>query len=448
MYVNTWRSSDLPRSSAWQPYAAKSFQRTNSWRTGRRLDGETKSRDFVPNPPIREKGESLGRFIGRRNQYYATIAENLRSQPRYTGHAFTADGGHSFRTAKAVFDYGVYTRIDKSNGSITKGRVIPYLYMMESDFQFVRNGGVDNPLTLGLAEITQADTAIRADFSARTNQDIVGAYTSSIPDAAQYGWGETIVELLRGNFPRAIPDLWKRIQEGRKLDPRATGRSLGSDYLNARFGIEPIIKDVIKLVENLSAVHDNLYDNYKRSRMTEQRSWVQPARYSSVWYPNGSRASLNQAHSGLFVSDLSLKAKFTKAVPSSRAQSFYDQAAGFLYQMGFNEKLSWDLIPWSWLIDWSGNIGACIENAAAFNQMNGRFSMQYAWVTRRTTYSAVSPTYVTEDRYFKTRVTGGRIDAVFQERTHMSPFGPSFVMPTLSSYQWSILVALGLARRA
>lgn len=433
-----------------QRFTDSSYQRTFSWRTGRLTSGES-PRVAVPNSPTRQPGENLGTFLGRRNKYYSTMASNLQQQASYQGHVLVTDGGHSFHTAKIDLRPGRYFHT-KGSIVVREGTCTPYLRLLERDRLFLNQELEGKP---SFATATGRRPVLTHPDQSRHQSTldllVKESINNTVPDAGQFGWGETIVELLRGNYPKLLPDFVKRITRGRKLDPKATARSLGSDYLNARFGIEPIMRDILGTVSHLMNVHENLYDNYKRSRMTRQVSSFYTENNASVMFQKGSTADVRNmpTYTSTLVSDSSLRCKYTKVRPSSRAQAFYDEAYEILNRYGVNQKLTWDLIPYSWLVDWYGNIGSSIETAAAFNPTNGRFLTTYSWSTRQTTFLSIGTSV---SRKFWSgypdveRADAGWCNVVVKERSSIPPFGPNFALPSLSPYQWSILVSLGLAK--
>lgn len=435
MYVSTCRELD------------NSFQFTRSWRTGGRFRNHLRH-ETAANPPIRGKGESLGSYLKRRNLFYKTISDNVQTAPRYGNKVLTSDNGHSFHTVTLTHGSGlrVYDRTG-SKPSHREDIVVPELLLLNADYQLIRS--MTEPS--GFFSV-HTDSSVTLSHGNQLNKAVLGSYNNMIPDASEYGWGETVVELLMGNFPKAIPDIIKRAKRGRDLSLKGTKdgiKDAAGDYLNARFGIEPIVKDVIKVIENLSSVHENLYDNYKRERhsmapisvVTPVRRLVSNTGDNTAFSVPTSRWTETQIST-----DYRHVAKFTKARPSAQAQSFYDEAQAVLRRLGYSERLTWDLIPWSWLVDWSGNIGNSIENAAAYNAYSGRFATVYSWVTRYTSYYAQVEAYTSKNSYSTETVPRTFRSALAKERYQVSPFGPSFTMPSLSAYQWSILTSLGLAK--
>lgn len=126
--------------------------------------------------------------------------------------------------------------------------------------------------------------------------------------------------------------------------------------------------------------------------------------------------------------------RITGSIVSVWQQTFEHGAAEPLYEL--NKKLGivypsliWDLIPWTWLIDWFVKIGDFIDRA----WMNGygEWNCSYAYVT--TKYSLTFRGMA----YFQTC------------RWHISPRSGLKVETSseLDSSQWDILAALGLSHR-
>lgn len=432
------------------------YQVTRSWRTGRRFPGES-PREVVSNPPI--PTGNLGMDIANRNRYYKTLAANMQSSPGYgsDGHTLTRDGGHEFYTLRLIPSYGTCTTWDRYGNVTMRGPASPFIGV---DWSLHPSRHYNPPklpvMPLGIHPTLGRTNSMGPVF----DQQISSSITNMLPDHGEMGWFETLVELARGNLPKAIPDLMHRAAVGLRLDPKGTKRDLGSDYLNARFGIEPIFSDMRKLIEGLQEASGLLYDSFKRQRMTsgvslpyESRTIYGP-RDGGIGYGGNDYISnivpLNRRFTVHYYTDHSIKAKFSKAQPGVAGERFADQAIIQLRRLGLNEKLAWDLLPFSWLVDWAGNIGSSIENAAAFAPNVGRYLSQYMWVTRKVTVHADCEPFVDyrshNGRLYKAaEYSGGSTSLVVLDRTPVSPFGVSFKLPSMDAYKWSILVALGLA---
>lgn len=444
MYINTSRRN------------GNIVETTRSWRTGILADNHKGPGNLTQaETPIRRKGESAFAFQKRKNSYYAQIAQNVRESKRYFslegGVGLATDSGHSFHTVKyhqnSVMGLWWSDREEKNPGRAYLP--VPVLDMDSQSGNGRSDLGPTTPTYKGISEFGIVGTrrlSYEANHLAKINQARDNLLYSSLPMPPVYGFGETIVELASGNYPKLLADLRKRIKEGRARDPKGYGRDLGSEYLNARFGIEPIVKDVIALIQDLKSTHSLLYDTVKRNRT------------SALIYDGGTgrsplTGSLRNAGfctpKETITTDIRLRAKFSKIRPSRGADDFFSQAEDFLFRMGVNPKLTWDLIPYSWLVDWAGNIGKSIMSASILNPGTGEYKIMYAWATRKTSILTYYGPHFNEyskghgASFSGTLVSGSEA----LHRTAVSPFGPSFAFDKLTAYQWSILVSLGFAAR-
>lgn len=135
-----------------------------------------------------------------------------------------------------------------------------------------------------------------------------------------------------------------------------------------------------------------------------------------------------------FIPTQSVNYKLTASVVSVWTQNFEHGALEPLYEL--NKKLGlvypsliWDLIPWSWLVDWFTNVGKFIDRA--WMRTYGEWNCSYAYVTTKIVATYANMTYIQTCR------------------THASPQLGIGAMSAnqLSSSQWSILTALGLSHR-
>ena len=113
-----------------------------------------------------------------------------------------------------------------------------------------------------------------------------------------------------------------------------------------------------------------------------------------------------------------------------------------LYGARVSPLLVWNLTPWSWLIDWYTNVGDNISNFQSISQDNMAAAYAYVmqeklceYLNRTTLHLKVGP--VSPE---------WRRGAITKTRRHASPYGFTTDFSNFSSYQWSILTALGFSR--
>ena len=136
--------------------------------------------------------------------------------------------------------------------------------------------------------------------------------------------------------------------------------------------------------------------------------------------------------------------------------------------MSFPRKLSLQLLgldldpttlykayPWTWLLDWFSSAGSVVQNV--FAQAKYSVLAEYAYVMCSEKFTYTAPAQVTvntgEAVYplyeFPSSMSfsgASRTYYEFKQRQAANPFGFGITFASLSAFQWSILVALGLSR--
>jgi len=132
--------------------------------------------------------------------------------------------------------------------------------------------------------------------------------------------------------------------------------------------------------------------------------------------------------------------------------------AANLYGIAFDPSIIYKVIPWTWLLDWFGNIGTVLQNI--YFRARYHVVAEYAYVMSSEKYIYEAPGYIRvhsgtrtgtspavwsgPDMSLSCLTTTGYI---FKAREVANPYGFGITYKSLSAYQWSILAALGLSRR-
>jgi len=115
--------------------------------------------------------------------------------------------------------------------------------------------------------------------------------------------------------------------------------------------------------------------------------------------------------------------------------------------LGFDitPEVLWELVPWSWAVDWFTNVGDLIKNVSAFS--TDGLVMRYGYIMEHS---------IARDTYIHIGPTGFRSQSVFCEpytfvcetklRRRATPFGFGLNLEALTGRQKSIIAALGLTR--
>lgn len=437
-------------------YGRYSAEFVRSWRTG--SHGYTDSHntgEVVSDPPRRRPGESLGKYVARRNDYLAQTVDNVVNQTRFNGVSLYSDAGHRFISTKLWCNPGSAQYWHTRGGPRTNAEAVPPVPYFKTQIPHTESflGAPRDGFRLGDSLPFAREPSYSANHRAKVAASVQGKFSSLVPGAQSMGWGETVVELAQGNFPGAFTSLMRRVQRkrlydtkshGGKTGPLGVGRDLGDTYLQYQFGIAPIIADFKALLEHLITLHELLYDTVKRERETPllRSSSLESAPLSGVLNSGPIKGEYDS------YSDTRLVAKFAKLRSHGRGDDFYAQAQDILFNLGVNRRLAWDLLPFSFLVDWYGHLGQSINAATKLDPLTGDFKVVYAYATTKTNHIVeVQPGSYTYRAGHGAAWSYASAGSTCLEREPISPFGPKFAFSALTSYQWSILVALGFAVR-
>jgi hypothetical protein len=243
-------------------------------------------------------------------------------------------------------------------------------------------------------------------------------------------------------------------------------RKVGSEYLNVEFGWKPIISDIQKFgkaaIESdkiLEQLHRDSGKNVRRkyafpteistgnNRVTGRVSdccgfSLYPYLYRSVG--GGSldvtwTVTTDTWFSGCYTYHLNLGNTLRDKMDMHAAE------ARKLMGAELTPATLWNLAPWSWAVDWQGNIGDVLHNVSRFSQDG--LVMRYGYIMQKKTATvtyALSPQgRLSGSPYSDLRLT---VTASSKVRRRATPFGFGFDMTALTGRQSAILGALGISR--
>jgi len=275
--------------------------------------------------------------------------------------------------------------------------------------------------------------------------------TNSVADVSTF-LGET----LKDGIPSIMgSQLWK--------DRTDLARKAGSEYLNYQFGWRPLVNDVTKFangVKNASAV---LAQYERDAGKVVRRRYNFPLSITTEEIDFG--ADFQHQLMFPFNTDFSLgngrKAKRTREIVHSRwfsgAFTYYlpsgydsrnamDRYALLADRLGVSltPQTLWNLAPWSWAIDWFSNTGDVLSNVSDF--ITGGLIMRYGYMMDHT---IVKDTYTQGVSGLHPSVPLAKPLVIVTEtkiRRQANPFGFGVQWNALSTFQTSILAALGLTK--
>lgn len=306
------------------------------------------------------------------------------------------------------------------------------------------------------------------------------------PLASQANLAQTLAELKREGLPkvpgigdiRALADSLRRTNQGGvKFRPskaaKRRGRDLsrlGGEYLNVVFGWRPLVSDLRALYDAWKNLDTSLAqiekDNNKgiRRRGVVSKTTTVVNRESQAWYGNLSPPFRHSVDSGSPVGSTELtvietqkvwfSARFRYNIPMADIASgeWKREATRNLFGLKVTPSVLWELMPWSWLIDWFFNVGNVLEN---LDPKTGDLYADYAYIMRHTERTKTVTTRSCSQVVEFPNVVARKKSYLFtevetfetKERIAATPLGFGYTKTSpLTGKQWAILAALGLSR--
>jgi hypothetical protein len=292
------------------------------------------------------------------------------------------------------------------------------------------------------------------------------------PGKPQVDLSVALGELRFGGLPTLIGSTLKRSETLRQVM-----RDSGSEYLNIQFGWAPLVRDLQNVALAVLSTRTLLQEHEKQLNKLLRRSYrfdtqrktvegLSKANSNYELYPTrsmtycGTRVQLG----------LQAPSEITRTVTNSHFAGgfrFYypdlsnaldaltkiEDEANTLLGTRLDPEVLWNLMPWSWMIDWFITFGDVIGNISAIAA--DHLVMQYGYIMHEVS--------VEKEIYFPlglySRNSGGGMTSSFdykpwsvtlayhsKTRVGASPFGFGLSPEQFSADQWAILGALGISR--
>lgn len=269
------------------------------------------------------------------------------------------------------------------------------------------------------------------------------------PGQSVAGFGQAIAEARQ--IP-TIPSLRRAV---------GNAKGLGGEYLNVQFGWLPLVRDLLDLINYAEKLDKALKQLRRDSGKVVRRGGVVDKTDSSTMSSNSGicgvypilqtahwanipdaerfkRITVNKSWSRYW-----FEGAFRYWIPAAPSAPDFTALKHQLLGLTLTPKLVWDLLPWTWLIDWFGNIGDIIDNMTSNAAENLVLLYGYAMGTKGTieSYHASAVTKAAGTVY-----TSVHREKVIKRRAKATPFGFDVDWPDFTSRQLAILAALGLSR--
>lgn len=241
----------------------------------------------------------------------------------------------------------------------------------------------------------------------------------------------------------------------------------GSGYLGYQFGIKPYVSDIMDLVKSITNFDKNLRqlvrDNGKAVRRKGRVSFDEAATVASTSSTNQGGMVLpsqlaGQLSTGIYNQDKTISNSLEFWF-SGRFRYHLDplrhgvgpipdrerfQLQRILYGLDPTDvSLIWELMPWSWLIDWIVPIGPMIDNLV--NDQADHLVADYAYIMGRSvtkTHTVVRGRLANSPPF----ITSLQIIDTTKQRAVASPYGFGYSFSGFNPKQLAILAALGVSR--
>lgn len=276
------------------------------------------------------------------------------------------------------------------------------------------------------------------------------------------------------------PEAWRKFKPGRPKANLATFigeardlprllqfrarqfKDVGGNYLNVQFGWIPFLSDILEMIK----LSKNIERELAKIRASNGKwllrhgSVAEDRNVSAVWSGSGSSSwyGFTPAIDSSYVRFSSIAAsgqasyhrkvwfsgRFRYYIPEKELNSvrWRRDTIRKLYGASITPDVLWELMPWSWLIDYFSNAGDVFAN----------LSQGYVDAVAKYAYVMGTTTYAQEQRSSFTAVDGQQVaglirrERIYKHRCTASPFGFGLEESDLSDKQKMILIALGLAR--
>lgn len=282
------------------------------------------------------------------------------------------------------------------------------------------------------------------------------------PTRPSAGLGQFLGEFR--DVPRTLKGTAKSFYEkyksfmGSRRGGGFSASSASRDWLNANFGWAPFIRDIqdfYKTTKNLEAKIAQLKrDN---GQWVKRGSTIDSGSEATEWLNQDTPGHTPTLDPSLYESGPPyghmqgtrtisyrtwFEARFKYWIPTLESSPWDLRSKALIYGVLPTPDLVWELLPWSWLVDWVANVGDVLSNVTdmALNNLVAK----YAYVMHSTSEEM--------ELTMQTFLKGGpvtsvaRASVVTKQRLSASPFGFGLSSPDFSAWQWSILGALGLSR--
>jgi len=290
------------------------------------------------------------------------------------------------------------------------------------------------------------------------------------PTRSKADVGNAIAELVREGIPKLAVSGWHtRARNIRTGKGTSVEGAVADNYLSYQFGLAPLAREIGQFAEQVTRA-DQLLAQYERDAgKVVRRRFVFPTKTETTYSVVGATdspfigspqaGSLNPALTPSERGEVSVVREFTQKRWFSGAftyylPSWYDARSEMsrkallakeVLGVDLDIESIWNLTPWSWAVDWFSNAGDIVSNINSM--LEDGLIMRYGYMMEHSivkdTYTRMHPNVFIGSGGFDSSIT---LVTETKIRRRANPFGFGLTWDGLSSFQKSILAALGISR--
>jgi hypothetical protein len=223
---------------------------------------------------------------------------------------------------------------------------------------------------------------------------------------------ETLAEMdsIIGTIPGIVKPFLKALSQNRGLLDRARG--IGSAYLAYRYGLKPLMSDLVGVVEGLQKAVGRVRQT---SRGSSSLSIAKSEFSSGGW---GGACTFDKLYTHR--EDLIVRAMSLDEFEASVASNAGFTAKGLL-------TLPWELLPYSFVVDWFANIGDFVGSLVpsfGYSQLGSCLVLDNKLVTEY----RIGTTYPRSDLALDVPITGTNVRTWIHKSRTTQPLTPGLVL--------------------
>lgn len=230
----------------------------------------------------------------------------------------------------------------------------------------------------------------------------------------------TLKALRRGNMPEAIRQLWGNANPRyrRRSKGPSAGRDLASNWLELQYGWKPLINDVHWAMQKLSKENLAGFQVVRTAASAKKKDRVVSDVLMHIASPGKAGSRIIETHS---------------TVRYVVYWTYHSHLLSLLSQAGFTNpvSLTWELLPFSFVVDWFLPIGPYFEQLSAWSGLiflgGSKTQFTRQWTDFALNYDRVSPLNANQRDW---GVSQYHDEWIVLERTKLNSF-PSAQVPSV-----------------